>query len=60
LYFENGLLYIIASHLVLEEKIMGAKPFPLVVNHPFASVDIDVLEDLVYAKYLYELSNSQE
>lgn len=60
LYFENGLLYIIASHLVLEEKIMGAKPFPLVVNHPFASVDIDVLEDLVHAKYLYELSNSQE
>lgn len=60
LYFENGLLYIIASHLVLQEKIMGTKPFPMVVNHPYASVDIDVAEDLVYAQYLYELSNSQQ
>ncbi len=60
LYFENGLLYIIASQLVLQQKIMGTKPFPMVVNHPFASVDIDLAEDLVYAQNLYELSNSQQ
>jgi CMP-N-acetylneuraminic acid synthetase len=60
LYFENGLLYIIASDLVLQERIMETKPFPMVVNHPFASVDIIVWEDLVYANYLYELSNIPE
>ena len=60
LYFENRLLYIIASDLVLQDRIMGTKAFPMVVNHPFASVDIDVWEDLVYANYLYKLSNITE
>lgn len=56
LYFENGLLYIIQSQLILEGKLTGNTPFPLIVNHPFANVDIDTQEDFDYAEYLISKS----
>ncbi len=52
LYAENGLLYITKTHVILEDKIIGENNFPFVVNHPYAKVDIDTLEDLEYAEYL--------
>ncbi|WP_309640364.1 acylneuraminate cytidylyltransferase family protein [Flavobacterium sp.] len=52
LYFENGLLYIIKASLIMQEKIIGNKNFPMIVNHPFAHVDIDTQEDFDYAAYL--------
>jgi len=52
LYFENGLLYIIKTAVVLEEKIMGRKHFPMIVDHPFANIDIDTKQDFDYAAYL--------
>jgi CMP-N-acetylneuraminic acid synthetase len=52
LYFENGLLYISKVKLILENKILSEKAFPLVVDHPFANVDIDTEEDFNYAAYL--------
>jgi len=52
LYAENGLLYISKAILVKEEKILGEQNFPFIVNHPFAKVDIDVLEDLKYAEFI--------
>jgi len=52
LYFENGLLYIILSSLVLENKILGNNNTPLVVDHPYASVDIDIEEDFNFAEYI--------
>lgn len=53
LYFENGLLYITKASLILEDTIISPKAYPLVVDHPFAKVDIDTLEDFDYALYLY-------
>jgi N-acylneuraminate cytidylyltransferase len=52
LYFENGLLYITRASLILEDKILGENNYPFIVNHPFASVDIDTREDFEYAEYL--------
>ncbi|HEX9979482.1 MAG TPA: acylneuraminate cytidylyltransferase family protein [Flavobacterium sp.] len=52
LYFENGLLYITKARLILEDKIVGENHLPMIINHPFANVDIDTLEDFEYASYL--------
>jgi CMP-N-acetylneuraminic acid synthetase len=57
LYFENGLLYIIKSEVVLAEKIMGEKHFPMIVEHPFAHIDIDTREDFDYAACLVKNEN---
>jgi len=54
LYFENGLLYISKSNLILEGKIISEKAFPFLVNHVFSNVDIDTKEDFDYAEYLYK------
>jgi CMP-N-acetylneuraminic acid synthetase len=53
LYFENGLLYITKSKLILDDIIISKDAFPLVVNHIFATVDIDTQEDFDYTSYLY-------
>lgn len=52
LYYENGLLYITKSSVILSNEIITKASFPLEVNHPFANVDIDTLEDFEYAEYL--------
>lgn len=54
LYYENGLLYITKSDLILEDEILGSRNFPFVVDHPFAKVDIDTLEDFEYAEFVIE------
>lgn len=53
LYFENGLLYISKTELILNDKIISENAYPMLVNHPFASIDIDTMEDFEYAEYLY-------
>ncbi len=50
LYAENGLLYIIRSSLIMEGKLLGEKNFPLLVDYPFAEIDIDTLEDFKKAE----------
>lgn len=52
LFFENGLLYISKSKLILEGKIISENAVPYIVNHLFANVDIDTKEDFEYAEYL--------
>jgi CMP-N-acetylneuraminic acid synthetase len=61
LFFENGLLYLTKASLILpldcaraDSKIISENAFPFEVNHIFANVDIDTLEDLEYAEYLYK------
>lgn len=54
LYYENGLLYIAKASLIMEDKILGDKNCPFVVDHPYASVDIDTDEDLKYAQFVLE------
>ena len=52
LYFENGLLYITKAKAILDNKIITENAFPYIVNHIFATIDIDTKEDFEYAKYL--------
>ena len=54
LYYENGLLYISKAKLILDNKIWSADVFPMQINHIFATVDIDTLDDFEYAEYLYQ------
>ena len=53
LYYENGLLYITKTNLILQEQILGENHYPLIVSHPFAKVDIDTLEDFNLASFYY-------
>ncbi len=53
LYFENGLLYITKAELILNNNIISENAYPMIVNHPFANVDIDTQEDFDYAEYLF-------
>lgn len=52
LYFENGLLYLIKAKHILNNQIITANGFPLIVNHPFASIDIDTQEDFDLAEFM--------
>lgn len=52
LYFENGLLYISKAKLILSDSILSKNAYPMVVDHPYANVDIDTQEDFDYAEYL--------
>lgn len=52
LYYENGLLYITKARAILDNKIITENAFPYLVNHIFASVDIDTQDDFDYAGYL--------
>lgn len=54
LYYENGLLYITKSKLILKDTIISKEAFPFVVNHPFASIDIDDQEDFDLAQFYLE------
>lgn len=56
LYYENGLLYLMKSELLLQEKIMGNRAFPFIVDHPFARVDIDTQSDFDLAACLYKIT----
>lgn len=55
LFYENGLLYICKTKLILEDKILSENAFPLVMNHIFAKVDIDDQNDFDYAEYLLKI-----
>ena len=57
LYYENGLLYISKSSVILNNEIITKEAFPLEVNHTFANVDIDTQEDFDYAEYLLNKKN---
>lgn len=59
LFAENGLLYIMRSSLIMEGKLLGEKNFPLIVDHPFAEIDIDTLEDFKKAELYLKLYASQ-
>lgn len=52
LYFENGLLYISKVNVINNHTIISEDAFPFIVNHAFATVDIDTQDDFEYAEYL--------
>jgi N-acylneuraminate cytidylyltransferase len=57
LYFENGLLYIAKAALIEKGELMNENSYPLLVEHPFAKVDIDTQEDFNYAEYLLKVKS---
>ncbi|MCF8272806.1 MAG: acylneuraminate cytidylyltransferase family protein [Flavobacteriaceae bacterium] len=52
LYFENGLIYITKAAYILNNQIITENAFPLIVDHPFASIDIDSQEDFDLAEFM--------
>jgi N-acylneuraminate cytidylyltransferase len=59
LFFENGLLYITKSSLILENCIISENAFPFEINHEFSNIDIDTLADFEYAEYLFKKFQNQ-
>ena len=59
LYFENGLLYIAKAALIEKGELMNENSYPLIVEHPFAKVDIDTHEDFDYAEYLLKVKSKK-
>lgn len=55
LYYENGLLYITSKELLVHGVVMNENTYPLVVVHPFGGVDIDTINDMIYAEYLAKI-----
>lgn len=52
LFYENGLLYITKTSLIMDNTILSKNNFPFIVDHPFAQIDIDTEEDLKFAEYI--------
>ena len=56
-YFENGLIYITKCESILLGKIITKDVYPLVCNGIESTVDIDYLEDFMFAEYLLKLKS---
>ena len=54
-YFENGLLYIVKCDSILAGKIITDDVFPLVCDNFESSIDIDYIEDFMFAETLLKL-----
>lgn len=54
-YFENGLFYITKCDSILEGKVITEDVYPIICNTLEATVDIDYLEDFVFAETLLKL-----
>ena len=52
LYFENGLLYLCSFELAKSGKLISENPTAMIVEHPFASVDIDTELDWKWAELI--------
>lgn len=53
LFYENGLLYVCKPSLITQGAVMDETCFPLVVTHPYATVDIDTEADFAYATFCF-------
>lgn len=60
LYYENGMLYIVKKKILKEGAIMNANSYPLIVDHLYATVDIDELNDFHYGELVYNLINNKK
>ena len=52
-FYENGLLYMTHVDLIRQGIIFDQTSVPLIVEHPYGQVDIDVPSDLALAKTIY-------
>lgn len=60
LYYENGLIYITHYTLADEAKVIDDNPFPYIIDHPYAQVDIDTEEDFAYAEYVLRMETVKD
>ena len=51
-YYENGLLYLCSYELAKNGKLMCKNPTAMLIEHPFASVDIDTELDWKWAELI--------
>jgi N-acylneuraminate cytidylyltransferase len=56
-YYENGLLYISKTESILKGKIITDDVFPFLCEDVESSVDIDNLEDFIFAESILKLKN---
>ena len=59
-YFENGLLYITKTDSILLGKIITDDVYPLICNTLDSKVDIDYLEDFLFAESVLKLKNEKK
>ena len=52
LYYENGLLYLCSYELAKSGKLISENPTAMIIEHPFASVDIDTELDWKWAELI--------
>lgn len=52
LFYENGLLYITSKDLIDKGVIFNSDSYPMVIDHEFATVDIDSMSDFERAEYI--------
>lgn len=58
-YFENGLLYITKCESILSGRIITDDVYPLICNDLKSTIDIDYLEDFIFAETLLKLKNGE-
>lgn len=58
LYFENGLLYISGIDQIQKGVIFDQSSYPFVVDHIFANIDIDTIDDLQLAEWTLKHSSN--
>ena len=56
LYFENGLLYITKIDSILDGKVITDDVYPLICNTLESTVDIDHLNDFIFAEFILKLN----
>ena len=54
-YFENGLLYLTKVDSILDGKVITNDVYPLICNTLESSVDIDYLNDFIFAEFILKL-----
>ena len=52
LYYENGLLYLCSYELAKNGKLISENPTAMIIEHPFASVDIDTELDWKWSELI--------
>ncbi|BAO55743.1 acylneuraminate cytidylyltransferase family protein [Nonlabens marinus] len=58
LFYENGLLYICSAKSIKKGIMIDENHYAMVVDHEYASIDIDNQADLDYARYIWQRDNS--
>ncbi len=53
-YFENGLIYITKTENIFKGEVITEDVFPFIYNGIESSVDIDEVDDLTFAEYVYK------